>query len=62
MFTVETSPYDNGETLAIIRNEQGREVGSLILSPRTTGGVGVEVWQFADDSQPLQTVEIPASK
>jgi hypothetical protein len=62
VFTIETSPYDNGETLAIIRNEQGREVGSLIISPRTSGAVGVEVWQFADDSHPLHTVEIPAAK
>ena len=61
MFTTENTPYGNGETLVIVKQD-GREVASLVLSPRTTGGLGVEVWQYADDAHPLQTVEVPASK
>lgn len=69
MLTVEETPFGEhgsavrggAETLVIIRRGS-REVGSLVLSERTSGGVGVEVWQYADDAHPLYTVEIPPSK
>lgn len=60
MITIETTEYGNGETLVVLKRGT-REVGSLIVAERRSGGVGIEVWQYADDAHPLQTVEIPKS-
>lgn len=54
--------YDNGDTLVQILNDHGLEVGSLVIAPTATGGVSVEVWQYADDNEPIETVTIPHSK
>lgn len=61
MLTVETTPYGNGETLVVFKRGT-REVGSLVVAERTSGALGIEVWQYADDHAPLTTVTIPASK